>query len=293
MGSSNSRGKTNSLVIPPYNPPPTGTGTGARTGISKPGAPNQQGSLGNQNNRFNGPGGGNYPGQNMPYGFYPPYGMPPMFGQQNMYGPMGQGGYMPMRRPEPAPAVYRDTDFAALASIAGLTTADVSLLHREFLNLTYGGTTKMDRAIFRDLLRDVLFELNNENVDRAIENVFVSVDRNRDGYLDFPEFVGAFKDVLRGGVSDAEFYNAGQNYSDLLADQIRLVGIGSGVVSQPIQYATADQPTMAAQVIPIASVGIEPTIAIDAQPSAYFIATPGQYLITQPTALQITPLATM
>ena len=97
---------------------------------------------------------------------------------------------------------FRETDYAAVANISGLNPTDVALLHREYVNLTRGGTNKIDRVVFRQLLRESMIEANNENIDRAIENIFVHIDRNRDGFIDFPEFIGAFRDLIRGNSLD-------------------------------------------------------------------------------------------
>ena len=97
---------------------------------------------------------------------------------------------------------FRETDYAAVANISGLNPSDVALLHREYVNLTRGGTNKIDRVVFRQLLRESMIEANNENIDRAIENIFVHIDRNRDGFIDFPEFIGAFRDLIRGNSLD-------------------------------------------------------------------------------------------
>ena len=341
MGISSSRRKKNNLAVPPYSPP-----GGASPGINRPGVGTglpaggdlqRQLTVANQtiqnlNNQLNNMRGGGMAGQNMPYGGYGypggsgaplQYGIPPMFGQSNSYGPTGPplqnlsglGGNFYQPAQGPATAVYRDTDFAALASIAGLSSSDIALLHREYLNLTRGGSTKMDRVIFRQLLRDVLFELNNENVDRAIESIFTSIDRNRDGFIDFPEFVGAFKDVLKGSISDSQFYHQDQDYSELLAGQIRATGVGSGVSPQGIQHVQQAQPvTQVVQsggfsMVPLSSMAIQqnpvmmntaatvplidanpPFLTLDPGQASYVIATPGQYLITQPTALQCVPL---
>jgi hypothetical protein len=272
---------------------------------------------------------GGYRGGNppvMPYGGYPggappimPYGTPPSpllqhFGgmyshqQQPMMGGGGGGGV----------ATYRDTDFGAIANIAGLNPADVALLHREFMNLTRGGTSKIDRVIFRQILRDVLLQANNEQVDRVIENMFITIDRNHDGFIDFPEFVGAFKDVLKQGPSDPQSYFEEHVVPDVLSEQLRASGVGSGIAPRPIAYIPQAQP--AAQlvspgglnIVPLASMGIQqtpimyggaaplqisdaaaPLITLDPSQSSYVIATPGQYLITQPTALQFVPLPMM
>jgi hypothetical protein len=275
----------------------------------------------------------------MPYGGYPlpggtppqmPYGTPPMLGQfppgappspllqhlggQYPYSPqqqamMGGGGGV---------ATYRDTDFASIANIAGLNPADIAILHREFMNLTRGGTNKIDRVIFRQLLRDVLLQANNEQVDRVIEDMFITIDRNRDGFIDFPEFVGAFKDVLKEKPTDPQNYFSDHVYPDLLSEQLRASGVGSGIASQPL--ALMQQPQSAAQfvspgglsIVPLAATGFQqlpmvyggaaplqysdataPLITLDPSQSTYVIATPGQYLITQPTALQCVPLPLM
>lgn len=210
---------------------------------------------------------------------------------------------------------YRDTDYAAVANIAGLNPNDVALLHREYMTLTRGGSSKIDRTIFRQLLRDVLLEANNEHIDRAIENMFVTIDRNHDGFIDFPEFVGAFKDVLKGAPSDPFSHISEYGYPDILTEQLRASGVGSGIAANPMSYM--DQ--MAApqfishggfNVVPLASTGIQqlplaygnaahlpitngttPLMTLDPSQSSYAIATPGQYLITQPTALQYMPLS--
>lgn len=114
-------------------------------------------------------------GQSPPYGAYP-QGSPPLGGN----------------------SLFRETDYSAVANIAGLNPGDIALLHREYLTLTRGGTNKIDRVVFRQLLRESFVEANSENIDRAIENIFIGIDRNRDGFIDFPEFIGAFRDLLRG-----------------------------------------------------------------------------------------------
>lgn len=280
-----------------------------------------------------------------PYGAYPgggypppaPYSTPPGMGYGTPPGmgygtpPYGPGG-MPPPYPYPPPMMgagmggglgaaaggYRDTDFGAVANIAGLSPGDVALLHREFVNLTRGGTNKIDRTVFRQILRDVLLEANNEHVDRAIENMFVTIDRNRDGYIDFPEFVGAFKDVLKGHISDGPSYLQDHPYPDILSDQLRAAGVGSGIAAQPVSYlqqaAPATQLVSAGglSVVPLASTAVQqtpmictpaatmplidaaaPVLSLDPAQSSYVIATPGQYMITQPTALQCVPLPIM
>jgi hypothetical protein len=270
---------------------------------------------------------GGYPGGNppiMPYGGYPggnpsmmPYNTPPSPLLQRLGSPypnlqqpmMGGGGV----------ATYRDTDFGAIANIAGLNPSDVALLHREFMTLTRGGTSKIDRTIFRQILRDVLLQANNEQVDRVIENMFLTIDRNHDGFIDFPEFVGAFKEVLKQGPSDPQSYFEEHVVPDLLSEQLRASGVGAGIGPKPISYIPQAQP--AAQlvspsglsIVPLASMGVQqtpvmyggaaaplqisdaaaPLITLDPSQSSYVIATPGQYLITQPTALQFVPLPMM
>jgi hypothetical protein len=290
-------------------------------------------TIANLSNQLNAMRGGGLGGSQMPYGGYPvpgggaspmPYGSSPVFGQNSPYGPpnpllqnlAGQSPYFPQQQqqqPMLGNAVYRDTDFASVANIAGLNPGDVALLHREFMNLTRGGATKIDRVVFRSLLRDVLMEVNSENVDRAIESIFVTVDRNRDGFIDFPEFVGAFKDVLKGTVSDSSNLYGDQGYHDILGDQIRASGVSSGIASQPIGgYFQQHQPAPqfvshgGLNIVPLASTGLiqqspfaygsagnPPLLSLDQSQSSYVIATPGQYLITQPTALQCVPLPMM
>ena len=323
-GSSSKKKKQPTVPIPTYN-------TGS-PGISRPGAPmntsplnrdqqlmalNQQVANLNaqvqQMQRGGAPGGypmayNNYPmAGGMPYGTPPPSPLLQHLGGGNPYGQPGGS------------AVYRDTDFGAIANIAGLNPADIAILHREFLNLTRGGTGKLDRTIFRQLLRDVLLQANNEQVDRVIENMFVTIDRNRDGFIDFPEFVGAFKDVLKEKPTDPQSYFANHAYPDILSDQLRMSGVGSGISIEPISYA--HQPAVSPlvttgglNIVPLASTGIQqtplvltggvgaatlplqftdanaPVLNLDSSQSSYVIATPGQYLITQPTALQCVPL---
>ncbi len=137
-----------------------------------------------------------------------PYSGPPIIGPGSGYPPPSpllqrlsrQSPYIP---PVPSgPGTFQGMDYAAVANIAGLNPVDIALLHREYMNLTRGGINRIDRVVFRQLLREALVEANNENIDRTIENIFVSIDRNRDGFIDFPEFIGAFRDVLKGNGYD-------------------------------------------------------------------------------------------
>ncbi|CAF3238636.1 unnamed protein product [Rotaria socialis] len=253
-----------------------------------------------------------YGGYSPPYGGYPPqYGGPPSPLLQNF------GRHSPYQHQQQTGAGgYRDTDFASVASISGLNASDVALLHREFMNLTRGGTTKMDRSIFRSLLRDVLMERSNDYVDRAIENIFLTVDRNHDGHIDFAEFVGAFKDVLKGGNIDADGIYGDSLIPDMFTQEIRASGFGAGALPRAIAGEQQSQagvaqffPSNGLSMVPLASTGIQqmplnyggavplqisnaqaPLITLDQSQSSFVIATPGQYLITQPTALQCVPL---
>jgi hypothetical protein len=218
-----------------------------------------------------------------PYGSYPggippimPYGTPPSPLLQPAGGPYSYH-HLPLMGGAGS-AVYRDTDFGAIANIAGLNPADVALLHREFLNLTRGGTTKIDRVIFRQILRDVLLQANNEQVDRVIESMFVTIDRNHDGFIDFPEFVGAFKDVLKEKPSTPQSYFEEHVFPDLLSAQLRASGVGSGVASQPLTHIPLSQ---SAVHMPLA----QPVAQIPlAQPAAQLVA---------PAGLNMVPLASL
>ena len=316
MGGAGSRSRNARTPIPTYNP---------NAGISRPGAIANTGGIGNVspvlnrdpqrdllianqtianlNNQIQmlqrGGGLGTSPGLYTPPGLSAPspYGYP--------VPPIGGG-------------TYRDTDFAAVAKIAGLNPDDVALLHREFLNLTRGSGNRMDRTVFRHLLRDVLLEANNEQVDRTIENMFVTIDRNRDGFIDFPEFVGAFKDVLKGHTPESQPHFHDSFHHDPLTERLLASGVGTGIAAQPITYVQQAQPATqilaggGLNIVPLASTAIQqtpiiyggaaplqyvdasaPTLAFDQSQSSCVIATPGQYLITQPTALQYMPLPMM
>lgn len=339
MGGNSSR-KKKQTPIPTYSPP------GGSPGISRPGgipvtgmnaagpinsAQQQElmrlnqtvANLNNQVQALQRGGGG------MPYSPYPipgamPYGAPPMLGQSPMGTPPLGGGFSPY---SPSPmfggggsgpaAVYRDTDFGSIANIAGLNPADIALLHREFLNLTRGGATKIDRVIFRQILRDILLQTNSEQVDRVIEEMFVTIDRNHDGFIDFPEFVGAFKEVLKDKPIDSQGYYPDSGYPDLLTQQLRASGVGAGIDLQHMSYVQQAQPTQlmttgGLSIVPLAASAVQqvplmygaaspfhisdaaaPLLTLDPSQSSYVIATPGQYLITQPTALQCVPLPMM
>ena len=353
MGGNSSRRRKPTTPIPTYVPP-----AGTTPGITRPGVAitpavgttnivnrdqqrelmqlNQQ--VANLNAQIQAmQRGGAVGGTSMPYGGYPqlggmPYGTPPMIGQYSGGSPPPSpllqhfGGQNPYSYQSPGMmgggagnAVYRDTDFGAIANIAGLNPADVAILHREFMNLTRGGTSKIDRVIFRQLLRDVLLQANNEHVDRVIENMFVTIDRNHDGFIDFPEFIGAFKDVLKERPSDPQSYYDDHVYPDILTDQLRASGVGTGIMTQPISYGQQAQPLQfvsngGLNIVPLASAGVQqvpvmfggggatsfqiadtnpPMLTLDPNESSYVIATPGQYLITQPTAIQYVPLPMM
>ncbi|CAF1046852.1 unnamed protein product [Adineta steineri] len=196
------------------------------------------------------------------------------------------------------PAGYRDSDYAAVANIAGLNPTDIALLHREYLNLTRGGTNKIDRVVFRQLLREALIEANNENVDRAIENIFVSIDRNRDGYIDFPEFVGAFRDVLKSGPNDPPNYLAQYGLSDLINEQSRAQNsypsYGYQSIAQAQQPQVISVPSPHVQQAPMVYGGSPPlVISLDPNQTPYIVNTQGQPMTGQPTTLQCVQLPIM
>lgn len=169
----------------------------------------------------------------------------------------------------PSAAGFRDTDYAAIANISGLNPNDVALLHREYVNLTRGGLNKIDRVVFRQLLRESMIEANNENIDRAIENIFVHIDRNRDGFIDFPEFIGAFRDLLRANAPDPLSYlNQPASYADPITS-----------LAQSLSSPTVGQP-------PVVYNGPNPLVlSLDSNPSSYVINPQ-----VQTSALQCVPL---
>jgi hypothetical protein len=213
----------------------------------------------------------------------PFYGDSPLMNAQNSYPPPSPllqrfSGYSQYPYQQQMPfgggGAYRDTDFLAVANIAGLNPADVALLHREYMSLTRGGMNKIDRVVFRQLLREAMIEANNENIDRAIENIFVGIDRNRDGFIDFPEFIGAFRDLLKG------YQNA---LPDLINDQIRGNSFNPQLLSSG-QITSIPSPIT--QQSPIVYNGPSPLIIpLDLNQSPY-----GTNFQGQPSSLQCIPL---
>jgi len=185
----------------------------------------------------------------------------------------------------------RNIDYLAYANLSGLKPADVAILHREFTNLSRGD--KLDRVVFRQLLREAVADINNEQIDRTIEDMFVRIDRNHDGWIDFPEFVGAFKEILKGNPHDPD---------SLLGQSIHLIGDGSSrrrSYPQLNPYQGAGMLSSGQQFnLPLTYGGTSAPISIsgigqsspDLGQGQYIIAAPGQYTITQPTALQCIPL---
>ena len=236
-------------------------------------------------------------GGSPPLPYFPPYDGPPIINQQSSYRPpspllqqlTGQGSYNP--------GGYRDSDFVAVANIAGLNPVDIALLHREYVGLTRGGTNKIDRVVFRQLLRDVMIEANHESIDRAIENMFISIDRNRDGFIDFPEFVGAFRDVLKGSTPGAQNYlPQSTGFADTLNEQLRANVIGPNISSAPMTYIRSASPAgqslsfvpNSIQQAPLVygGAGAGPlVISLDANQSPYIVNNQGQPLTMQCVAL--------
>lgn len=228
---------------------------------------------------------------------YPPYDGPPIINQQPSYRPpspllqqlTGQGSYNS--------GGYRDSDFVAVANIAGLNPVDVALLHREYAGLTRGGTNKIDRVVFRQLLRDVMIEANHESVDRAIENMFIAIDRNRDGFIDFPEFVGAFRDVLKGNTPGMQNYLPQSSaFTDTLNEQLRANVIGPNISSGLMNYIGPSSPAgqslsfvpNSLQQAPLVygGAGAGPlVISLDSNQSPYIVNNQGQPLAMQCVAL--------
>jgi hypothetical protein len=203
----------------------------------------------------------------------------------------GQSSYPYAQKMAIAGDGYRDTDYAAVANIAGLNPGDVALLHREYISLTRGGMNKLDRVVFRQLLRDAMIEANNENVDRAIENIFVSIDRNHDGFIDFPEFVGAFRDTLKGVPIDPQSYLAQYAVPELINEQIRG---NSNIIPQPFTFL--QQPQSSGQVFSIPSSNIQQTPLVYNGGSPLVISLDSNqspYIGQQPGALQCIPLPIM
>jgi len=224
-----------------------------------------------------------------------PYSGSPTMGQSSYPPPSpllqrysGQYPYPYPQQPPIIPGGYRDSDYAAVANIAGLNPADIALLHREYTNLTRGGMNKIDRVVFRQLLREAMVEANNENIDRAIENIFVSIDRNHDGFIDFPEFVGAFRDILRGIPVDPQNFVASQAIPDLLNEQLRGNSFSSNNICYPSQSSgqIISIPSSNVQQTPLTYSGASPlVISLDSNQSPYMINPQGQS-----TALQCIPL---
>jgi hypothetical protein len=185
-----------------------------------------------------------------------------------------------------SPGVLRDSDYAALATISGLNPADVALLHREYGNLTHGGMNKIDRVTFRQLLRDSLVEANNESIDRTIENIFVTIDRNRDGFIDFPEFVGAFRDLLKTNATDMNGNFSLAALSNQLNEQTRV-----NYQSLPMNYISS--PSGASQT-PLIYNGNSPlVISLDSNSSPYMINNQGQSFASPSNNIQYMPVSMM
>jgi hypothetical protein len=227
-----------------------------------------------------------------------PYSGSPMMSQTSYPPPSpllqritGQSSYPYSQQMAIAGDGYRDTDYAAVANIAGLNPGDVALLHREYINLTRGGMNKLDRVVFRQLLRDAMIEANNENVDRAIENIFVSIDRNHDGFIDFPEFVGAFRDTLKGVPIDPQSYLAQYALPELINEQVRG---NSNIIPQPLTFL--QQPQSSGQVFSMPSSNIQQTPLVYNGGSPLVISLDSNqspYIGQQPGALQCIPLPIM
>ncbi|CAF0865030.1 unnamed protein product [Rotaria sp. Silwood1] len=227
---------------------------------------------------------------------------PPIMNLSNA-SPTLQRAFQQSLSPNPSPfssGNYRDTDYASLANIAGLSPVDIAILHKEYMNLTRLGRNKLDRVVFRQLLRDILIDANNENIDRAIENIFLCIDRNRDGFIDFSEFVGAFRDILRTDSNDPQGHSSPCSLPDMINEQLRACAYNSPLFCQPATVCQQVQPPTA-QVIPISSASVQQPMvcsssaaplvySFDSNQSPCFATAQGPSIIGQPTTLQCLPL---
>lgn len=90
------------------------------------------------------------------------------------------------------PNDLKENDFERIALLSGLDIPAIKQLWLEFHQLTQGKKF-LDRDQYRNIFVNSLYSVAMQNLDTLAEETFRSFDRDKNGHLDFFDFISAYK----------------------------------------------------------------------------------------------------